>query len=272
MMNLLNLGCGNNFHKDWVNVDFNNSGEDVIIHNLLNGIPFPDSSFDVIYHSHVLEHFPKHAGERFIKECHRVLKTNGVIRVVVPDLETIAREYLRNLDRALHNEPLADLDYEWIMLEMFDQTTRNYIGGEMAKYLQKPVITNKEYVFSRIGNEAKLIHDTFLNSMNNTLTKEKITKTNIIKRIIKKVYKYAINKKKISYATEIGEFRLSGEIHQWMYDKYSLRKLLENAGFKQIEIQSANTSCIKNWNSYCLDIMIDGSVRKPDSLYIEAKK
>ena len=68
----------------------------------------------------------------------------------------------------------------------------------------------------------------------------------------------------------IGSFQLCGEIHQWMYDKYSLGKLLEDAGYKQIKVQSAITSYINSWNNYSLDIISDGTVRKPDSLFIEA--
>ncbi|MFN9648236.1 MAG: methyltransferase domain-containing protein, partial [Pseudanabaena sp.] len=58
-MKLLNLGCGHRFHSAWTNIDFRSNNENVIAHNLLKGIPFPDQSFDVIYHSHVLEHFSR---------------------------------------------------------------------------------------------------------------------------------------------------------------------------------------------------------------------
>ena len=42
-LNYLNLGCGSTFHKDWTNVDFVSTGEDVIAHNLLSGVPFNDN-------------------------------------------------------------------------------------------------------------------------------------------------------------------------------------------------------------------------------------
>src|SRR5206468_10255188 len=41
-------------------------------------------------------------------ECHRVLKPGGILRVVVPDLERIARESIRNLERALASEEGAE--------------------------------------------------------------------------------------------------------------------------------------------------------------------
>ena len=78
-MKYLNLGCGSSFltMSEWTNLDFTSSGESVIAHNLLNGIPYSDNYFDLVYHSHVLEHFSKDDGEAFIAECFRVLKPGG---------------------------------------------------------------------------------------------------------------------------------------------------------------------------------------------------
>jgi hypothetical protein len=56
-----------------------------------------------------------------------------------------------------------------------------------------------------------------------------------------------------------------------MYDRYSLGQLLSKYGFTDIKVVKADESSIPNWNSFGLDI-IDGKVRKPDSLFMEAKK
>jgi hypothetical protein len=71
--------------------------------------------------------------------------------------------------------------------------------------------------------------------------------------------------------TAIGKFRLGGEIHQWMYDRYSLSKLLVDVGFTQVEIKDAFTSRIPNWASYQLESK-NGIIYKPDSLFMEAIK
>ena len=73
-------------------------------------------------------------------------------------------------------------------------------------------------------------------------------------------------------ALQIGRFRLSGENHQWMYDSYSLSRLLEAAGFKGFVVRSASESYSPNWSSYNLDTEPDGSIYKPDSLFVEAIK
>ena len=93
----------------------------MIAHNLRKGIPVADDTCDVVYHSHVLEHFSRPDAERLISECHRVLKQHGIIRVVVPDLEDIVEQYVKWKGMAVQGLPLAEVNYDWIMLEMLDQ-------------------------------------------------------------------------------------------------------------------------------------------------------
>jgi hypothetical protein len=73
-------------------------------------------------------------------------------------------------------------------------------------------------------------------------------------------------------ALSIGRFRMGGEIHLWMYDSFSIGRLLSSVGFKNIIIRDACTSYLKNWQDYHLDTEPDGSIYKPDSNYIEAIK
>jgi len=281
-MKFLNLGCGQNYHKDWINIDFTTKSDDVIEYNLLNGIPLSDDSIDVLYHSHVLEHFTKKDGEELMKECYRVLKVNGIIRIAVPDLETIAIEYLRNLNLAIEGDKNAVYNYEWIKLELFDQMLRNKSGGEMGEYLQQSFIPNEEYVFQRIGLEGKNIRENFLSKQKNQEpigeksvykpSKKKLLKT-FIKRSLLKIFKKLKLQEPVPGAKIVntGKFRLSGEIHQWMYDRFSLSQLLEKSGFKDIRICNAHESSIPNWAENNLDVF-KGEIRKPDSLFIEAEK
>jgi predicted SAM-dependent methyltransferase len=264
----LNLGCGHHFSKrvEWTNIDFISEHKDVLSHNLLKGIPFPDSSFDVVYHSHVLEHFSKQDGVFLIKECYRVLKPNGIIRIAIPDLEQIVRQYLRLLDAGIENprEAKIEADYNWMLIEMYDQTVRNKSGGMMAEYLFQEKIPNDAFVFDRIGEEGKQIRHAFLSRAQTILT----TKEQV-KRGIKKVL--SLFKNTLTERYGLGKFRLKGEIHQWMYDSYSLTKLLETTGFQAVKKQNAFTSYIKDWEQFNLDGK-EGIIRKPDSLFIEAIK
>jgi len=270
-MKYLNLGCGYHYakHEVWTNLDFTSTGEHVIGHNLLNGIPFDDHSFDVVYHSHVLEHFSKSDAVTFLKECYRVLKPDAIIRIAIPDLEQIARLYLKYLDLGIANanDEQIRANYDWLLIEMYDQTVRNYSGGEMGKYLFQDHIINEDFVYERIGEEGRMLRASAKTPK--IRTKRKITLQKIINRILREL-RILFSRKKNKYE-EIGHFRSSGEIHQWMYDRYSLTYILKQLGFKDITVKNAFESEIPNWPQYELDAK-DKIVRKPDSLFIEGRK
>ncbi len=102
-----NLGCGVSFFKGFLNIDFwaqlqqnvvykdLNGTQDTFMLNfdLRGGVPARDSSLDLIYHSHMLEHLNFTDGIAFTKECFRALKPKGVMRVLVPDLELFVNAY-----------------------------------------------------------------------------------------------------------------------------------------------------------------------------------
>lgn len=274
-MKYLNLGCGTHYSEktEWTNLDFVSSGKGVVAHNLLKGIPFNDKSFDLVYHSHVLEHFSKEDGEKFVSECLRVLKPGGVLRIVIPDLECIVKEYLRTLEEGIKNpeDAVVKANYDWMMIEMFDQTTRNKSGGNMAEYLSRPTIKNEEYVVKRIGDEVRTIRKYFLSTPGNPQPDKMVNDRND-NSLKSRLKRYLLNRWHVDLnAHELGKFRLGGEIHQWMYDRYSLTHLLKSKNADGIQIRDAYTSYISDWSSYELD----GEkpiVRKPDSLFIEAIK
>ncbi|NIK72699.1 putative SAM-dependent methyltransferase [Thermonema lapsum] len=281
----LNLGCGYRYHPDWVNIDFVSTGPGVLAYDLRKGIPFPDNHFDVVYHSHVLEHFPKQEAAGFIRECYRVLKTGGILRVVVPDLEQIVREYLRHLEAAWQGDREAMYNYEWIMLEMYDQTVRNESGGEMVKYLCRDYLPNEEYVYERIGEEGRAIRQAFLarhkkreGERDRQVEQKKLSLLwrpflSGVKRLIRNVFfkTESIYSPENYEAYRIGKFRLSGEVHYWMYDRYSLKSLLEQSGFCKVQLKNPFDSDIPEWNSFELETK-NGVVFKPDSLFMEAYK
>lgn len=267
VMKCLNLGCGNRYLESWDNVDFVSSGKGVKAHNLLAGIPFGDGQFDVVYHSHVLEHFPKDQAATFIKECFRVLKPGGVIRVVVPDLEGIIREYILNLDGAVAGDEEAKRRYEWIVIELMDQMVRNKSGGHMMKYWSQDTIENESYITSRSGFEFLDFRKKVLESPRSSNESK-----NSGSGLRKKLMVTASGEPNALEYFQIGRFRSHGETHQWMYDRYSLGKLLNEAGFNNPQKVTAFTSSISQWKDFQWLDVEKGNVRKPDSLFMEAVK
>ena len=57
-----------------------------------------------------------------------------------------------------------------------------------------------------------------------------------------------------------------------MYDRFSLGRLLTQAGFVEVRQCSAAESGIPRFREYLLDETSAGKVRKPDSLFMEARK
>lgn len=61
-------------------------------------LPFEPESVDVVYSCHMLEHLSKRQARIFLQEAYRVLKTSGVIRTVVPDLNFLVANYNKSGD------------------------------------------------------------------------------------------------------------------------------------------------------------------------------
>ena len=164
---------------------------------------------------------------------------------------------------------------------MYDQAVRNISGGNMAKFFFKETIINEDFVYDRIGQEGINLRQAYLSFVNPPVnapvlnTKKgfsKITPARILNKIKRTIKKIIPMKAKVDTPEEkLGKFRLGGEIHQWMYDTYSLSNLLLLEGGNNIRVRDAFTSFIPDWSGYNLDGK-DGIIRKPDSLFIEAKK
>lgn len=64
--------------------------------DVVAGLPLADNSADGAYCSHVLEHLALEDLRGALRETLRVLKPNAVFRLVLPDIEYLARTYLEN--------------------------------------------------------------------------------------------------------------------------------------------------------------------------------
>lgn len=272
---LLNIGCGPIFHPEWVNIDLISTSPYVQSYDIRKGLPFPDAYFKGCYSSHLVEHLARDEACRLLAEISRVLKPGGVVRVVVPDLEMIARIYIATLEQVESGSVELESNYDWIVLELYDQMVRHFSGGEMGRYLAKSTLNNKDFVLSRMGavatnhwtgnNPVQVSIWTKLKSysLSRFIQQSRIAVAKQIVRLI------AGNQAGRSF--EEGLFRNSGEIHRWMYDRFSLRRLLEQAGFVEVGVCQADESRILNFNYYNLDV-INGQIRKPDSLFMEGIK
>lgn len=286
----LNLGCGSRFVDDWINVDIVPTDPSVIKMDFRSGLIYKDNSIDVIYISHVIEHFSLPDAFGLLKECLRVLKPLGIIRVVVPDLENIARLYLECLDGCKESSDVWSIRRERMFLEMYDQCIREKSGGEMQKFLDGLRPDVDKYILDRIDfsdrqkvvgkvkdnidilpsiivdnnpdvGEYTSIFAMLVNYWHIITTPWRL-REGLLRRLLGDEYT----------ALQVGRFRSGGEIHKCMYDEYSLSNLLQSVGIVKIVSCDPNDSRIPSWSSYNLECADSGALYKPGSLYIEGCK
>jgi len=92
----LHLGCGPNELSGWLNTDIRSVSPSVIYVDIMEPLPLPDESFDYIYSEHLIEHIPFECGLNHLKECLRVLKHGGTIRISTPDMQFLLDYYKLN--------------------------------------------------------------------------------------------------------------------------------------------------------------------------------
>jgi hypothetical protein len=95
----LNLGCGNNTKKGFINVDsYQRQNKLDVVCDLIKDFKFPPESAEYIYAEHLLEHFNWKDGRSFLINCYYTLKKDGILRLVIPDYKEVFEAYLNNDD------------------------------------------------------------------------------------------------------------------------------------------------------------------------------
>jgi len=89
----LHVGCGDVLLPGWINVDIDNIPGIDIQDDVSKLEKIQDNSCDIIYASHVLEHFGRNEFESIIKLWNKKLKINGILRLAVPDFEKAIKWY-----------------------------------------------------------------------------------------------------------------------------------------------------------------------------------
>ncbi len=83
-MRKIQFGCGGLHLKDWENYDLDM--------DLTKPIPIPDQSVDFIFAEMVIEHLTPQQAWNALDEFYRLLKSGGVVRIVIPDFVNNWRE------------------------------------------------------------------------------------------------------------------------------------------------------------------------------------
>ena len=122
-------GCGLSAPKEWINFDASSTlriqktpilrelfkgkvkvifPDNVLFGDILKGLPVNNDSCDAVFCSHVLEHLSYEDFQLALRNTYKILKKGGVFRVIVPDLEIAARNYISSLD---NNDNSASISF-----------------------------------------------------------------------------------------------------------------------------------------------------------------
>ena len=89
----LHLGAGTNVLDGWLNTDVAPATPDVHFLDTTRRFPLEDATFDYVMSEHHIEHLSYADGLHTLRECHRVLRPGGRLRVATPDLEVLLGLY-----------------------------------------------------------------------------------------------------------------------------------------------------------------------------------
>ena len=92
----LHIGAGPVVLEDWLCTDIDPRSPQIAFLDATKQFPFKDHSFDYIYCEHMIEHISWDEGLFMLKECRRVLKPQGKIRITTPDLEVFVKMYVNS--------------------------------------------------------------------------------------------------------------------------------------------------------------------------------
>lgn len=83
---LVNVGCGPRGLDGWVNIDCVPAPGVTCVRDCRTALPLASESAKGVFTEHFLEHLDYYEeAPRFLKECRRILRPGGTLRVIVPD-------------------------------------------------------------------------------------------------------------------------------------------------------------------------------------------
>lgn len=110
MSKFLYVGCGNHRLEGFCHIDIDYAkkfakgkivSDPDFICDIVERLPFKDNSVELIYSRETLEHLTHRELTNHLIECHRVLKIGGKIRLGVPDLDIMVKNFI---DRKINLE------------------------------------------------------------------------------------------------------------------------------------------------------------------------
>jgi len=152
----LNLGCGRNIKKGWVNLDCANIPGVDVVHDIEKlPLPFNDEEFDKIFCEDILEHIEYIP---VLKDLYRILKPSGNVKIRVPHF-TSRNNYVDPTHRRSFSVDTFDFFVE-------EQTRKDYyfdfhfskIVYKKIKFLKKGLFWGNRLIEPLVNSSRKMQH------------------------------------------------------------------------------------------------------------------
>lgn len=82
----LQIGAGSHHLDGWLATDLVPTDFQTVFMNAVNPFPFQNGAFQYVVAEHIIEHLTFSDAVEMLKECHRVLAADGILRVSTPNI------------------------------------------------------------------------------------------------------------------------------------------------------------------------------------------
>ena len=197
-------------------------------------LPFPESSLEAIYSSHCFEHFVEKDFKDLLKECKRVLRKNGCLRIVVPNIKLFFDSY-ENKDMSFISW-MKDSEYykydSWLRL--------------ISRMIAEPII--------------------------NRFEDDELYKIYSEKKDYKKFCDFLIDEQKKLLEEGAMNNNFFPDNHKNYFTDERITDYLTETGFNNIEISSSNKSKYKFFRNTRIFKNLFDKTRPDMSMYVECQK
>lgn len=94
----LHLGSGKRYIPGFIHIDVNKFPHIDYVHDIRTLPMIKNNSVELIYFCHGIEYFDRIEVKKVLKEWKRVLKKGGILRLAMPDFETLVNVYKKSKD------------------------------------------------------------------------------------------------------------------------------------------------------------------------------